>query len=261
MGSISKISVSPNRTSEILLSDMERTLIASPPVLTNAASTPSVKKIPPLQYISSTPMQEKSKIKKSDPSECAVSVQIEWKTKTKRKILTEDISSLGKMLCRGTYKQIARAAWRCKPLQKHFLEEIAKQIHKECSSMCSKGIIKTKKGSKHRTDSCLRKTDKASLLRFSFENLDNELRERAPLFQLVLKAASLRLEDKDKAWMTSVGTAAAVCLKNRSKGMTAVQLLISLINRHSGFMVRYSAIISESSYQMLAVNINDDYQH
>ena len=57
VGSISKISVSPNRTSEILLSDMERTLIASPPVLTNAASTPSVKKIPPFQYINSTPMQ------------------------------------------------------------------------------------------------------------------------------------------------------------------------------------------------------------
>ena len=122
VGSISKISVSPNRLSEILLSDMERTLIASPPVLTNVASTPSVKKIPPLEYINSTPMQEKSNINKSDPSECAVSVQIEWETKTKRKILTEDIiSSLGKMLCRGTYKQIARAAWRCKPLQKHFL--------------------------------------------------------------------------------------------------------------------------------------------
>ena len=95
----------------------------------------------------------------------------------------------------------------------------------------------------------------------SFENLDNELRERAPLFQLVLKAASLRLEDKDKAWMTSVGIAAAVCLKNGSKGMTAVQLLISLINRHSGFMVRYSAIIPESSSQMLVININDGYQH
>ena len=165
---------------------------------------------------------------------CKVTIQIHWPSKVRQKELDKDISSLGKMLCRGTYKQIARAAWRCKKLQQHFLEEIARQIHNECSAMC-KG--ETKKKLKVRELSCLRKTDKENIANFSFEQLEKELKERAPLFQLVLKTASLRVEDRSKSSMLSIGAAAAVCLKNRSRNMIAFQLVLAIITHISGFSV------------------------
>jgi hypothetical protein len=87
----------------------------------------------------------------------------------------------------------------------------------------------TKKKVKVRELSCLRKTDKENIANFSFERLEKELKENAPLFQLVLKTASLRVEDRSKSSMMSIGVAAAVCLKNRSRNMTAFQLVLAII--------------------------------
>ena len=39
-----------------------------------------------------------------------VSVKVQWKSKTATRILPDDLGSIGKMLCRGTYTQVARAA-------------------------------------------------------------------------------------------------------------------------------------------------------
>jgi hypothetical protein len=75
----------------------------------------------------------------------------------------------------------------------------------------------------------LRKTDKENIANFSFEQLEKELKERAPLFQLVLKTASLQDENRSKRSMLSIGVAAAVCLKNRSRNMTAFQLVLAII--------------------------------
>ena len=165
---------------------------------------------------------------------CKVAVQIQWPSKVRQKLLSKDLSSLGKMLCRGTFKQIARAAWRCKQLQQHFLGEIARQIHDECSAMCKR---ETKKKVKVQEASCLRKTDKESITNFSFEQLEKELKEKAPLFQLILKTASLRLEDKAVKSIQCVGVAAAVCVQNRSRNMTALQLILTIITQISGFAV------------------------
>lgn len=75
-------------------------------------------------------MKEKRK-----PSECGVTVSIDQTDRLKKRILPPELSSLGKMLCRGTKKQIARAAWQCM-IRPHLYEEIVKEIHKECVSMC-----------------------------------------------------------------------------------------------------------------------------
>ena len=171
-------------------------------------------------------------------SECEVIVQINWPTGIRKKVLPKELSSLGKMLCRGTYKQIARAAWKCKELQKDFLVLIGKQIHKECSNMCRKvGATGNKKDKKKLHVSCLGRTDKDNILQFSFEKLSKELEDKAPLFQLVLKAASLRTQDTSNRAIQSIGVAAAVCLKSRSKNMIALQLILAIINNLSGFMV------------------------
>jgi hypothetical protein len=226
------------------------------PIFTDAAPPLNVHVMTPLPLMTSSPYAQRQKdsvqgtvlpslsnispVKtggsethtREDP--CKVVVQIHWPSKVREKVLDKDLSSLGKMLCQGTFKQIARAAWRCKKLQQHFLEEIARQIHSECSLMC-KG--KPKKNIKVQEESCLRKTDKENIANFSFEKVDNELQERAPPLQLVLKTASLRAEDKSKRSLQCVCVAAAVCLNNRSRNMTALQLILAIITQVSVFTV------------------------
>lgn len=209
-------------------------------------STPAVKQVADACFISpitsenatstnNENIQKKAEVKaKKAPNECPVTVSINWTDRTKVNVLKPELSSLGKMLCRGTMKQIARAAWKCEQVRTHLFAEVAKQIHKECIIMCAKG---SNKETKKRTDSCLRKTSKESIIAFSFDELINELKERAPLLTLVLKTAALRKLDGEEKWKQSVGVAAAICLRNRSKNMTALQLLISIIIRHSGFVV------------------------
>ena len=67
-----------------------------------------------------------------------VSVKVHWKSKQSSKILPEDLESLGNMLCRETYTQIARAAWRCHRIREQIIVQFLKDIDSECSSMCSK---------------------------------------------------------------------------------------------------------------------------
>lgn len=168
------------------------------------------------------------------PSECPVTVSVKWSDRTKVSELKPQLSSLGKMLCRGTTKQIARAAWNCEVLQQYFYAEVAKQINKECIAMCIKENGKeTKKGK----ESCLRKTDQKSIAEFTFDSLIKEVEERAPLLFTVMKTAASKGREDEVKWKPSVCMAAAVCLRNRSQNMIAMQLLIALIIRHSGFVV------------------------
>ena len=57
------------------------------------------------------------------------------------------------------------------------------------------------------------------------------------MFLLVLKTAAFHVKDKAVKWKTAVGVAAAICLRNRSRNMIALQVLIAIINHHLGFMV------------------------
>ena len=41
-----------------------------------------------------------------------VQVNVEWPSRTKVNNLHEGLESFGKMLCHGTYKQIARSVWK-----------------------------------------------------------------------------------------------------------------------------------------------------
>ena len=158
-----------------------------------------------------------------------VVIKIEWPCKTKERYLPEDLHQIGKMLCRGTYKQIANAVWRHLELRQNILQCIAKELDKECSGLCS---IKQ--------PSCLRETSKQQMLNFSFEEMDRELQGRAPLLRMVLRAASLRQSKKmesDLFLLPATCMAASICLKNRSPHMTALQLLVTIILQHSGMMV------------------------
>ena len=157
-----------------------------------------------------------------------VFVKVFWETGERERQLPSNLCTLGKMLVRRTFQQIASAAWHCPELRQHLLKEILKAVHHECASLCSS-----------KDPSILRKTSKSEIVDFSFVKLQEELNIRAPTFNAVLKTASLKTQDKEQNlfWIPSVSMAAAVCLKNRSCRLTVVQLLVSIILQHSRLTV------------------------
>ena len=161
-------------------------------------------------------------------AETLVTIEVQWRSKTMRKILRDDLSFLGKMLCRGTYKQIARAAWRNDKIREHLILLVLHEIDKECSGMCST-----------RNPSILHKTNKEEIIKFSHVSLEKELSIRAPFFRSILLAASVRRykeKQSDSFWVPVVCMAAAICLKNRSACMTVIQLMNTIYST-SGLMV------------------------
>ena len=71
-------------------------------------------------------------------NEAQAIVTIDWKDRIRRNVLPPELSSFGKMFCRGTKKQIARAAWQCLAIRSESFAEIVKEIHKESVMMCVK---------------------------------------------------------------------------------------------------------------------------
>ena len=136
---------------------------------------------------------------------------------------------IGKMLCRRTYAQIAREAWRCNRIKEQIITLLLKDIDRECASICSK-----------KKPSILRQTDKKSMTDFLLENLHEEQKVRTPLLRSVLHVECFRksnLERNQMYWMPALCMAISICLKNRSPYMTALQILNTLLIYHSGFMV------------------------
>ena len=158
-----------------------------------------------------------------------VFVRVKWPSKEVERKLPEDLESLAKMLIRGTYKQIANAAWKNVKLRKEFEKIMEKEINKECTQLCSK-----------KEPSCLRLTSKENMLLFTLEKFSSELKERAPLFHSLLAAASFNPRSRAKTpqnEFVAVAMAGAVCLKNRSKYLIAAQLLITIFLYHSSWLV------------------------
>eukprot|EP00794_Sanderia_malayensis_P008410 gene8410-9308_t len=177
--------------------------------------------------------------KKSDEGyETKVFVRAEWCSGAREKQLPSGLCALGKMLVRGTLKQIAHAAWSSTCLKEFILKDLLKSVHHECAAICSR-----------KNPSILRKTKKEQITEFSFDNLEQELAEKTPILNAVLKTASMRKlgEDNTLSWIPSVCMAAAICMKNRSHHMTALQLLVSIILKHGG--------ISASIRRLQAVHV------
>ena len=69
--------------------------------------------------------------------ETLVSVKVQWPSQTSDRILPADLCSLGKMMCRGTYTQIARAAWKNAKIREQLILLFLKEIDKESCNLCS----------------------------------------------------------------------------------------------------------------------------
>ena len=131
------------------------------------------------------------------------------------------------MLVRGTFKQIANAAWHSKQIRKHLIVNVLKQIDRECTNICSR-----------KNPSCLRSPSKQKMLDFSFAKENEELQERAPLFYSVLVAGGSNKKKTEKSsGFPAVGMAASILLRNRSPYMNAVQLMLGIFLYHSNWAV------------------------
>ena len=73
-----------------------------------------------------------------DDSSPQVSVRVDWECGVREKKLPKALQSLGKMLVRGTFKQIAIAAWHCADLRPHIISQFLGTIHKEMDAICSR---------------------------------------------------------------------------------------------------------------------------
>ena len=124
----------------------------------------------------------------------AVTVKVDWKNSSKSRNLPEDLISLGSMICRGTYKQIANAAWRHQAFRKAIVTLFLREIDKECGSLCAKTKY-----------SMLRSTSRDEMVNFQFKSLEKEFQAEAPQFWNVMKTAAIqrkKIRNSDKAPLT-----------------------------------------------------------
>lgn len=105
----------------------------------------------------STPkkLQSASPVQRVATSCDGVTIKLQWscESKIRERYLPADLQSLGKMLVRGTYKQIANAAWNNLKLRKQLQILVLKHVDSECISLCSR-----------KQPSCLRSPNKDQLM-------------------------------------------------------------------------------------------------
>ena len=177
---------------------------------------------------SSNPTSLSLETRNERPSSSLVTVKLQWPSQTRERHLPEDLQSLGKMLVRGTYKQIANAAWNNPIIRKHLQILAVKQVDNECHNLCSR-----------KEPSCLRSPTKSQLLDFSFEKLERELERRAPFTHAVLRTSCVnKRNSKERSqWVPTIGMAASIILRNKSSRLNAVQVLLSIFLYHSSWTV------------------------
>eukprot|EP00794_Sanderia_malayensis_P001540 gene1540-1703_t len=123
------------------------TPITSTPVSSNKISRQKKRKVPAkITFLEDKSVQTNKKHNFCSPSDAnrddpisgriSVRVRIQCPSNVKEKELHPTLHPLGKMLCRGTYKQIAAAAWKQANIRHNLLMLLAKEIDKDCSGLC-----------------------------------------------------------------------------------------------------------------------------
>ena len=140
--------------------------------------------------------------------------------------LGADLQTLGKALARrGTYKQIADAAFRYSSLKTFLIKKTLQALGKECNDLCSR-----------KKPSVLRKSGPDEMENFSFQKLCEEWKQRAPLFYSFLTTCAT-VKEKGCDWTPAMAAAGSTLLKNRNMHMNATASLISLMVRQSATQV------------------------
>jgi len=161
-------------------------------------------------------------------SDTKVYLTVKYPSCEKYKTLDKEFNKIGVNLMKGCYKDIAKSFYNHQAIKEFVILLVEKDIKKECEKMCS---LKDGK-------SILKKTKKEELSEFTFDKLEEEMKLNCPMLRTFLMAACIRTnvaEEKNSFWKHTVCMAASLCLKKRSKRMTAVQAISfnSLISENS----------------------------
>lgn len=134
-------------------------------------------------------------------------------------MLQKDLEPLGKALLRGTWKDIASAAFKVKQLKSELLKSSLKEISKESSSLASS-----------KNPSLLRKVDVDNLAKLSLEMICLELRDCAPfMYSVLMTVATPSCSIRGSCqWLPSVAAAGSILLKERSGFLNGFQLLLTM---------------------------------
>ena len=142
------------------------------------------------------------------------------------------MESIGTAILRGTYKQMAHRIWQHKCLQMEIVKYVGNAVAAQCSEQCS-----TKR------KSIARRSSSEDMMIFSPEALCNEWPNiKAPIFYSILLSSALSVRRNNfntVTWLPSIAMAGSVLLRERSRGMDAMQLLVTTIIRSSSSQVQY----------------------
>lgn len=156
-------------------------------------------------------------------------MEVVWPSETRRRKLSPDMECIGKALLWGTYKQIARRIWQHKFLKLEIVKDVGRAVAAECAELCS---TKCKSVARH--------TSSEDMKKFNPENLCQEWNNKYPIFYSVLLSSALsarRTVFNTVTWLFSIAMAGSVLLRERSRGMDAMQLLVTAIIKSSASQV------------------------
>ena len=159
-----------------------------------------------------------------------VQISVKWPSQTRQRELGDDLEPLGKALVRGTFAQMANAAFKCNHLRQELLKRVLVDLRKEMIGLCSK-----------KTPSKCRPSSPSSVVDITIEDICAEWSKRAPIFYAFLVTAGVppRRADVDTVnKLPSIAVAGSVLLRERCKEINAVQHLISLIIKFSPYQVQ-----------------------
>ena len=108
-------------------------------------------------------------------------------------------------------------------LAKLFFKEVAKE---------SENLVSNKHAS------VLKKISALDIKNLSLKEVCVELKERCPLlFSVIVTCAVPRERKESPEWLPSVAVAAAVLMKQRSRMMNSVQIMLMTLIKYTGFQV------------------------
>ena len=135
-------------------------------------------------YLQFEPSKSSTPVRKKIPSTVGptvidgvtkVTITVEFPSKTVRKELSPELSSLGKALVFGPDDRIACAVIKNPTLSRSAVNLVLKKLGEELNDLCARKNL-----------SVLRKSAKDDIMNFSLEKVCLELKERTPLFYGVL---------------------------------------------------------------------------
>ena len=147
-------------------------------------------------------------------TKAGVKITIQYPSKPRTKFLPSEYEALGKALVYGPPQRIAKAVVKCKLLTTHVLQSVLRLVSSEVRGFCSRS-----------NPSLLSKCGKEDLIKFDFQSLCEQWKNRAPF---PMTCSSVRLS-QDQKWFPSVAIAGSGLLKQRNSQMNATASVLGTV--------------------------------